>query len=32
MSYRCRKFFSVRTGTVMQNSNLGAQKWVIAAC
>ena len=34
MSYRCRKcrkFFSVRTGTVMQNSNLGAQKWVIAA-
>ena len=34
MSYRCRKcrkFFSVRTGTVMQNSNLGAQKWVLAA-
>ncbi len=34
MSYRCRtcrKFFSVRTDTVMQNSNLGAQKWVIAA-
>ncbi len=35
MSYRfrkCRKLFSVRTGTVMQNSNLGAEKWVIAAC
>ena len=34
MSYRCRtcrKFFSVRTDTVMQHSNLGAQKWVIAA-
>ena len=34
MSYRCRKcrkFFSLRTGTVMQNSNLGAHKWVIAA-
>lgn len=34
MNYRCRKcrkFFSVRTGTVMQNSNLGAQKWVVAA-
>ena len=33
MSYRCRtcrKFFSVRTGTVMQNSNLGAQVWVLA--
>ena len=33
MNYRCRscrKFFSVRTGTVMQHSNLGAQKWVIA--
>ena len=33
MNYRyhaCRKFFSVRNGTVMQNSNLGAQKWVIA--
>jgi len=34
MNYRCRKcrkFFSVRTSTVMQNSNLGAQKWVVAA-
>ena len=33
MPYRCRdcrKFFSVRTGTVMQNSNLGAQVWVLA--
>ena len=33
MSYRCRqcrKFFSVRTGTVMQNSNLGAKTWVWA--
>ncbi len=33
MNYRCRacrKFFSVRSGTVMQHSNLGAQKWVIA--
>ena len=33
MGYRCRrygKFFSVRTGTAMQHSNLGAQKWVIA--
>ena len=33
MGYRCRscrKFFSVRSGTVMQHSNLGAQKWVIA--
>ena len=33
MSYRCRscrKFFSVRTGTAMQDSKLGAQKWVIA--
>ena len=26
----CRKFFSVRTGTVMQNSNLGAKVWVWA--
>ena len=26
----CRKFFSWRTGTVMQNSNLGAQVWVLA--
>ena len=33
MSYRCRrcrKLFSIRTGTVMQNSNLDAQSWVIA--
>ena len=33
MSYRCRscrKFFSVRTGTVMENSKLGAQVWVLA--
>ena len=33
MTYRCRscrKFFSVKTGTAMQCSNLGAQKWVIA--
>ncbi len=33
MAYRCRscrKFFSVRTGTVMQNSNLGAQVWDLA--
>ena len=32
-SYRCRscrKLFSVRTGTAMQNSNLGAQVWVLA--
>ena len=27
---RCRKFFSVRTGTVMQNSKLGAKVWVWA--
>ena len=26
----CRKFFSVRTGTVMEGSNLGYQKWAIA--
>ncbi|MCY4641275.1 MAG: IS1595 family transposase [Gammaproteobacteria bacterium] len=25
----CRKFFSVKTGTVMQGSNLGYQHWVI---
>ena len=34
MPYRCRdcrKFFSVRTGTAMQNSNLGAQVWVLAS-
>ena len=33
MPYRCRscrKFFSVRTGTVMQNSNLGAKVWMWA--
>ena len=33
MPYRCRgcrKFFSVRTGTVMQNSKLGHQVWVLA--
>lgn len=33
MPYRCkdcRKYFSVRVGTVMQDSNLGLQKWVIA--
>ena len=33
MSYRrrtCRKFFSYRTGTVMQGSNLGAQVWMLA--
>ena len=26
----CRKDFSVKTGTVMQNSNLGLQKWALA--
>ena len=26
----CRKFFSVKTDTVMQGSNLGYQKWAIA--
>ena len=34
MSYRCRdcrKFFSVRTGTAMQSSNLGFQVWVLAS-
>ncbi len=33
MPYRCkdcRKHFSVRVGTVMQDSNLGLQKWVVA--
>ncbi len=33
MTYRCRtcrKFFSARTGTAMQNSKLGARVWVIA--
>ena len=34
MPYRCRtcrKFFSVKTGTVMQSSKLGYQVWAIAA-
>ena len=26
----CRKRFSVRVGTVMQDSNLGLRKWVVA--
>ena len=26
----CRKFFSVRTGTIMQGSNLGYQTWALA--
>ena len=26
----CRKFFSVKTGTVMEGSKLGCQKWMIA--
>ena len=33
MNYRCRdcrKFFSVKTGTVMQSSKLGCQTWAIA--
>ena len=33
MSYRCRqcrRFFSVRTGTVLQHSKLRARKWVLA--
>ena len=33
MPYRCRpcrRFFSVKTGTVMQGSKLGARDWVIA--
>ena len=35
MPYRCsgkgcRRFFSVRTGTVMADSKLGYQKWAIA--
>ena len=33
MPYRCRacrKFFSVRTGTVMQSSKLGYQTWAVA--
>ena len=36
MRYRCRrsgcrKFFSVKTGTAMENSNLGYQVWVLAS-
>ena len=34
MTYRCRdcrKFFSVKTGTVMQASNLGYQVWALAS-
>ena len=34
MPYRCRdcrKFFSVKTGTVMQSSKLGYQVWLIAS-
>ena len=33
MPYRCRKcykFFSVKTGTIMQSSNLGYQAWALA--
>lgn len=35
MPYRCRrngcrKFFSVKVGTVMQDSELGYQEWAIA--
>ncbi len=33
MPYRCRKcykFFSVKTGTIMQSSNLGYQVWALA--
>ena len=33
MPYRCRgckKFFSVKTGTVMQGSKIGYQAWLIA--
>ena len=26
----CRKYFSIKTGTVMQSSKIGLQKWVIA--
>ena len=35
MRYRrrsCRKFFSVRTGTVMEDSNLGYRVWALAIC
>lgn len=35
MPYRCRgcrKFFSVRFGTVMQSSKLGYREWAIAIC
>ncbi|MCY4475882.1 MAG: IS1595 family transposase [Chloroflexi bacterium] len=28
--YDCRRFYSLKTGTVMQGSKLGYQKWVIA--
>lgn len=28
----CRKYFSVKTGTVMQSSNLPLRKWVIGFC
>ena len=34
MPYRCRdcrKYFSVKKGTVMEGSNLGCQKWAVAA-
>ena len=34
MPYRCRdcrKWFSVKTGTVMQSSKLGLQRWVLAS-
>ena len=34
MSFRCRecrKFFSVKTGTVMQSSNLGYQVWALSS-
>ncbi|MCY4086283.1 MAG: hypothetical protein OXG37_05180 [Actinomycetia bacterium] len=34
MLYRCRdchRYFSVKKGTVMEGSNLGHQKWAIAA-
>ena len=27
---RCRKFFSVKTGTIMQSSKIGYQKWAMA--
>ena len=34
MPYRCRscrRYFSVKTGTAMENSNLGPQVWALAA-